>query len=46
VSEKEVEELVHGIKRIGKDENGQIKTTFGALFHDDKIQNVCCHLQR
>jgi hypothetical protein len=39
--EKEIEELVHGIKRIGKQQtDGTYKTTFGELFHDDKIQNT------
>ncbi|KAL0483482.1 hypothetical protein AKO1_014748 [Acrasis kona] len=35
--EKEIEELVHGIKRIAGDSN---KVTFGQLFKDDKLQNT------
>jgi len=39
--EKEIEHLVEFIKTLGKDDgSGNIQTTFGVLFKDDKVANT------
>jgi hypothetical protein len=39
--DKEIEHLVHEIKRLGtQNADGTYTTTFGVIFKDDKVQNL------